>query len=222
MSLKLVIFDMDGLMYDTEPIGMRCLQETAKKYGYNLDNQFVLNSIGMNVNDHRCLLLDKLGSDYPYDKISQESRKRRLDYLLENGITIKPGLKELIAYLKDKKIKIAIASSSKRETIDLYNQMAGLSDVFDFIMSGDLVEHSKPDPEIYLKVLKHFQVTSDEVIILEDSKNGILSGYNAKCRVICVPDLVKHGPEMNKFIYRTVSSLFDVIEVVEKLMDCNQ
>ena len=90
MSLKLVIFDMDGLMYDTEPIGMKCMLEAALQYGYEIDKEFALNSIGMNVNDHRKLVLEKFGPDYPYDKISLQSRKMRMDYLLENGITVKP------------------------------------------------------------------------------------------------------------------------------------
>lgn len=219
MSLKLVIFDMDGLMYDTEPIGMKCMLEAALQHGYEIDKEFALNSIGMNVNDHRKLVLEKFGPDYPYDKISLQSRKMRMDYLLENGITVKPGLKELISYLKQKNILIAIASSSKRETIDTYNKLANLdASLFDYIISGDKVEHSKPSPDIYLKVLEHLHINNEEALVLEDSRNGILAASNAKIKVICVPDLVKHGDDINKLLYKTVPSLNEVIDEVEKLL----
>ncbi len=219
MDLRLVIFDMDGLMYDTEPIGKKCIQETAKKYGYIIDDEFALKSIGMNINDYRKMVKDKFGDDYPFDLISQESRKRRMEYLLENGIKIKPGLMELLTYLKEKDILIAIASSSKRETIDFYNQMAKMPNFFDYIISGDMVEHSKPDPEIYIKVLEHFQINASQALILEDSRNGIIAGSKAKVKVICVPDLIKHGKDMEQLIYKTVPSLNEVINEVDRLIN---
>ena len=206
MSLKLVIFDMDGLMYDTEPIGMKCMLETALQYGYKIDQEFALSSIGMNINDHRKKVLEKFGPDYPYDQISLQSRKMRMDYLLNNGIKVKPGLRELIAYLKQKNILIAIASSSKRETIDTYNKLANIDgSLFDYIISGDKVEHSKPSPDIYLKVLEHLHINNEDALVLEDSRNGIL-------------DLVKHGDDINKLLYKTVPSLNEVIDEVEKLL----
>lgn len=71
---------------------------------------------------------------------------------------IKPGLCELINYLQKKEIKLALASSSSKETIDEYNHLAGFDNVFDYIIAGNMVEHSKPDPEIFLKVLEHFEL----------------------------------------------------------------
>lgn len=216
MKLKLIIFDMDGLMYDTEPLGLECLIKAAKKYGYVIDEEFGLSSIGMNANDYRKMVKEKFGNNYPYEQISQESRKTRMSYLKEHGITIKPGLKELIDYLKVRGIKIALASSSSRETINEYNQLAGLTRVFDYIIAGDMVEHSKPDPEIFLKVLEHFNVTNDEAIVLEDSKNGIMASYRANIAVICIPDLVKHGPEISKLTYATLQNLHEVKALIEK------
>lgn len=158
MNLKLVIFDMDGLMYDTEQIGMDCLINAAQKFGYVIDQEFGLSSIGMNANDYQKLVKEKFGADYPYDLISKESRKTRMAYLRKNGMIIKSGLCELINYLQKKEIKLALASSSSKETIDEYNHLAGFDNVFDYIIAGNMVEHSKPDPEIFLKVLEHFEL----------------------------------------------------------------
>lgn len=216
MNLKLVIFDMDGLMYDTEQIGLACLIKAAIKYGYVIDREFGLMGIGMNSNDYQKLVKEKFGDEYPYLQISQKSREMRMTYLKEHGMIVKPGLKELIEFLKDHNIKIAIASSSSKETIDEYNHLAGFDGIFDYIIAGNMVEHSKPDPEIFLKVLEHFNISKDEALVLEDSRNGIMASYNAQIPVICVPDLVKHDLEITKLTYATLPSLVEVKELIEK------
>lgn len=218
MNLKLVIFDMDGLMYDTEQIGMDCLINAAQKFGYVIDQEFGLSSIGMNANDYQKLVKEKFGADYPYDLISKESRKTRMAYLRKNGMIIKPGLCELINYLQKKEIKLALASSSSKETIDEYNHLAGFDNVFDYIIAGNMVEHSKPDPEIFLKVLEHFELKKNEALILEDSRNGIMAAHNANIPVICVPDLVKHGQDITKLTYTTLPSLNEVKLEIEKII----
>ena len=218
MNLKLVIFDMDGLMYDTEQIGMDCLINAAQKFGYVIDQEFGLSSIGMNANDYQKLVKEKFGADYPYDLISKESRKTRMAYLRKNGMIIKPGLCELINYLQKKEIKLALASSSSKETIDEYNHLAGFDNVFDYIIAGNMVEHSKPDPEIFLKLLEHFELKQNEALILEDSRNGIMAAHNANIPVICVPDLVKHGQDITKLTYATLPSLNEVKLEIEKII----
>lgn len=215
MKLKLVIFDMDGLMYDTETIGLECLTKAAKKFGYTIDREFGLSSIGMNAHDYRKMVKAKFGDDYPFDQVSHESRMTRMSHFRKYGIAVKPGLKELIDYLKENNVKIALASSSSKETIDEYNRLAGFDDCFDFIIAGDMVIHSKPDPEIFLKVLEHFKVAKQEALVLEDSRNGIIASYNAQIPVICVPDLVKHSEEITKLTYATLPSLIEVKEMIK-------
>lgn len=218
MNLKLVIFDMDGLMYDTERLGLDCIIKSALKYGYEIDMDFGLSSIGMNANDYRKLVCEKFGADYPFDLISKDSREMRMSYFRKNGMKIKPGLKELLAYLRDMGIKIALASSSTKETIDEYNHLAGLDDTFDYIIAGNMVEHSKPNPEIFLKVIEHFKIAKEDTLILEDSRNGILAAHNAGIAVICIPDLVQHGQEITKLTYATLPSLHEVIQEIEDKM----
>ena len=130
----------------------------------------------------------------------------------------KPGLCELINYLQKKEIKLALASSSSKETIDEYNHLAGFDNVFDYIIAGNMVEHSKPDPEIFLKVLEHFELKKNEALILEDSRNGIMAAHNANIPVICVPDLVKHGQDITKLTYATLPSLNEVKLEIEKII----
>lgn len=222
MKIKLVIFDMDGLMFDTEPIGAKCFKDAAREFGYIVDDEFQMGLIGMNVHDHVLKVKAKFGDDYPVFKVRALAKKMRMEYFYKHGLPIKPGLKELIGYLKEKGIKIAIASSSSIDLINEYLDLAKMENVFDFVIGGDSVVHGKPDPELFLKVLMHFNIENDRAIVLEDSTNGILASHKAKIPVICVPDLVVNGPEILALTYKTLPSLFEVKDEIERILGENK
>lgn len=222
MKLKVVIFDMDGLMFDTEPIGAKCFKEAAKKYGYIVDDEFQMGLIGMNVHDHVLKVKTKFGDDYPVFEIRDLAKKLRMDHFYEHGLPIKRGLKELVAYLKEMGIKVAVASSSSIDLINEYLRLSGMQNEFDFVIGGDSVVHGKPDPELFLKVLEHFNFSNDEALVLEDSTNGIMASHNANIPVICVPDLVVNGPEILALTYKTLPSLFEVKDEIESILEKNK
>lgn len=218
MKLKLIIFDMDGLMFDTEPIGAKCFKEAAKEFGYIVDDEFQMGLIGMNVHDHVIKVKEEFGDDYPTFKIRALAKKMRMASFYEYGLPIKPGLKELVGYLKEVGINIAVASSSSIELIDEYLSLSNMQDEFDFVIGGDSVRHGKPNPELFLKALAHFNLNSNEALVLEDSTNGIMASYNAQIPVICVPDLVVNGPEILALTYKTLPSLFEVKDEIENIL----
>lgn len=218
MELKVVIFDMDGLMFDTEPIGAKCFKKAAKEYGYIVDDEFQMGLIGMNVHDHVLKVKAKFGDDYPVFKIRDLAKKMRMDYFYEHGLPVKRGLKELVAYLKEMGIKTAVASSSSIDLINEYLRISGMQNEFDFVIGGDSVVHGKPNPELFLKVLEHFNFSNDEALVLEDSTNGIMASHNAGIAVICVPDLVVNGPEILALTYKTLPSLFEVKDEIASIL----
>ena len=215
MILELVIFDMDGLMFDTEPLGAVCFASAAKQFGYIIEVEFRYKLIGINANDHYALMKSKFGQDCPAKEIHELSKKLRSDYLYKHGIVIKPGLFELITYLKNKGIKIAVASSSAYSKINEYLALAGLKNIFDLIVGGDDLEHGKPDPEIFLKVLKYFKIAADHALVLEDSTNGILAANAANIPVVCVPDYL---PDCKEVLARTSAVLPSLVEVKNEIM----
>lgn len=215
MILELVIFDMDGLMFDTEPLGAVCFASAAKQLGYIIEEEFRYKLIGINANDHYALMKSKFGQDCPAKEIHELSKKLRSDYLYKHGIIIKPGLFELITYLKNKGIKIAVASSSAYSKINEYLALAGLKNIFDLIVGGDDLEHGKPDPEIFLKVLKYFKIAADHALVLEDSTNGILAANAANIPVVCVPDYL---PNCKEVLARTSAVLPSLVEVKNEIM----
>ncbi len=212
---KLVIFDMDGLMFDTEKIGGICFRKAAKELGYHVSEELSLSLIGGNGKRNHQILVDALGEDCPLDEISALSRKYRYQDFEENGLGIKPGLVELLAYLKEHQIKTAVASSSRREVIDYYLQLSKLEHRFDYIISGDKVEKSKPEPDIFLNACDHFGYKPEECLVLEDSRNGVLAAYNGNIPVICVPDLLFHDRDIFNLTFATVPTLQSVITLLK-------
>ena len=145
-----------------------------------------------------------------------------MEYFYEYGLPIKKGLKELVAYLKEMGIKIAVASSSSIDLINEYLELSKMENEFDFVIGGDAVLHGKPNPELFLRVLKHFNISNDEALVLEDSCNGIMASHNAGIPVICVPDLVVNGPEILALTYKTLPSLFEVKDEIASILGDNK
>lgn len=217
--MKLVIFDMDGLMFATEGIDMQCFKKACNEFGYTIEEEFQMGLIGMNEHDTILKLQAKFGEAFPVYDIRALSWKMKMEYFYEKGLPIKKGLKELVSYLKEMKIKIAVASSSSIKIINEYLQLSDLENQFDYIVGGDKVVHSKPDPEIFLKVLEHFNFDSSEALVLEDSNNGILASHRANIPVICVSDLVENKPELLALTYKTLPSLLEVKDEIAKILE---
>lgn len=220
--MKLVIFDMDGLMFDTETVDMRCFKEAAKEFGYELKDEFLMSLIGMNESDTFLKVKKEFGENFPISKIRRLTWKKKMAFFYQNGLPMKKGLKELLEYLKKKKIKLAVASSSPSKIIEEYLTISNMENVFDYIMAGDRVDHSKPDPEIFLKVLEYFGFSGNEALVLEDSDNGILASYRANIPVICVPDIVNNKPEILAYTYKTLPSLLEVKAVIEEILEADK
>ena len=213
--IKAVIFDMDGLMFDTERVGKDAILQSGKDFGYTISLELHQRMLGRNAKDIERMLKDTYGEDFPYTEMWSHVFELMDTYYKENGIPVKDGLRDLLAYLKKKNIKVAVASSSKTEVIKSHLNSTNLSEYYDFIVGGDQIHHGKPDPEIFLKAVEHFQIKPEEALVLEDSKSGILAAHAGNIPVICIPDLVKHDTEITDLTWHTLSNLRDVIDVLE-------
>lgn len=214
--MKLAIFDMDGLMFDTERISGEILIAIGKAHGYPITMATRCELLGRNEKDKRAILLGHFGEAFPYDAIMNERQKRVSRYYEEHGVPIKEGLVELLQYLKAHHIPVAVCSSSNRAVIQHHIQNTHTANYVDWMIGGDMVTQSKPDPTIFLTACHHFHVAPEDAMVFEDSENGILAANAAHIPVICVPDLVQHSPEFLKKTYRTVSSLREAINVLEE------
>ena len=211
---KLVIFDMDGLLFDTEKLFMETQAPILEKYGYKQRKENYVKTLGIAGETLKRTLYDIYGSDYPDEIISNETRKQ-VNYIIEkNGVQIKPGIKELLQALFAANIPCVVASSTKTEIVLKYLKRAEIDKYFSFVIGGDKVNESKPNPEIFLKAWKSVDVPLKAALILEDSENGLLASKNANIPSICIPDLKYPEPEYESIPAYIVETGLDVIDIL--------
>lgn len=213
--MKAVVFDMDGVLFDTERLCKDCWCETAREHNLAGMEEVFPKCIGTNNNDTIRIVLDFYGEDFPYEAFAKEADGKFHDYLYTKGVPEKPGIREILSFLKQKGYLIGLASSSKRASIERNLNMAGILDYFDNITSGDMVEHSKPNPEIYEIACRELGVEPAEAYAIEDSYNGIRSAYAAGMKAIMVPDLIAPDAEMQEKAITIQNSLFEVITYLD-------
>lgn len=218
MKFSYAIFDMDGLMFDTETLFIRAFEEVVgPKIGYRFPKQAMKQLIGLN---HQAALelFPKLFPDCPesYDTCIAMFRAWMQDYIRENGIPVKPGLRELLAWLKEENIPCAVATSTDAAVAREYLDNAGITAYFQTITGGDQVKKSKPDPEIFERAM-HALGGSDpgRCVVFEDSRNGLLAGANGGFRVIVVPDLMDPTLDLPGLCYAKCARLDAAIAVMQ-------
>ena len=215
-KVKLVVFDMDGLMFDTENLFFQYYKEAAAELGYELTREFYLETVGCNATEVRRITAELMGEEFPQDEAGSRAHEKIREYLEDHRVPVKPGLQELLEYLKEKEIPCVIASSSAESTIHRYLVSAGIEEYFVGIANGNQVEHSKPEPDIFLKACADAGVRPEEALVLEDSQNGILAAWRAGIRVICVPDMKYPATE---YAEKTARICQDLCEVRSLLAD---
>ena len=187
--MKAVVFDMDGLMFDTERVFIKAWDYAGEKTGIGKAGYMVIKTLGLNVNASTQIMREEFGDKYDEQELRKYSREFRNKFYSENKVPVKKGLYILLDYLKANNYKLAVASSSPRWEVERHLKDAEVFDYFDAIVCGDMVSHSKPDPEIYLKACELLNVSPADSFALEDSQNGLISAHRAGLKPIMVPDL---------------------------------
>lgn len=211
---KAVIFDMDGLMFDTEIIYNMAWCHAAGKIGKELTAQQLNCLRGSNGTVQGRHFMDWYGPDVPFDLIKSECRNYMVDYFEEHEIPIKPGLFELLNALKEKGYKIAIATSTRRSIAHSWWVKAGVDAYPDITVCGDEVHVGKPDPAIFIRASEKLDVTPDQCIVLEDSFNGIRAAKAAGCSPIMIPDQDQPTDEIRSMCDHVLDSLEQVIDLL--------
>jgi len=186
-DLKLVIFDMDGLMFDTERISQRSWEGALEAYGYTLTEDIFLETLGANRDGTKMLFHKYYGEELRFDDVIRLRTEISKKIVEDEGIPVKVGLYELLNYLSDKQVLMAVATSANRRRAIEYLNRSGVMDFFDCIVCGDEVECSKPDPEIFIKAVEKLGCSVANTIVLEDSEAGIEAahrGYRTDLKVI--------------------------------------
>lgn len=216
MTIRAVIFDMDGLMLDTEKLLARYWMQAAHEAGFPMTLEHVLGIRSLAAVYAKPKLQGVFGEGFDYESIRARRRALTAAHLAAHGIEKKPGLDTLLAYLKQTGRRIAVATATDRERTEQYLSQVGVLGYFDAFVCGDMVTHGKPDPEIYLTAADAVGMPPGDCMALEDSPNGILSAHSAGCRAVMVPDLSAPDETLTPYLYACVPTLADVITLLEK------
>ena len=213
-SVRGVLFDMDGVVLDTEALYARFWREAAAALGHTMNYEQALGMRSLSSTAGQAQLERYFGTGVS----RAEFRAKRIElmdaYIDVHGVALKPGIRELLDYLEEKGIKAAITTSSPLERVRRYLGPHGLLERFDCLCSGADVPRGKPEPDIYLHGASCLGLNPEECIAIEDSPAGALSAYRAGCATVMVPDLDQPDAQTQKLLFAKADSLIDVIELL--------
>jgi len=212
---KAVIFDMDGLMIDSERVTYNEYVKKLHQLGHDdFTEEIYKNCLGKNKQGICQVFIDHYGEDLPIVELWDDVHVW-IDESLRKHVPKKKGLDLLLKYLKEHDYKTIVATSSTRNRVDEILKNAGITEYFDDSICGDEVSKGKPNPEIFLTACEKLGVQVDEALVLEDSEAGIMAAYLGNIDVICVPDMKYPEPEFAEKVTKMVDSLEDVITYLE-------
>ena len=213
MKLSAVLFDMDGLLTDSEGVGHQILKEGGRQFGFELSDRLLDDMTG--VNDAECVAI--FSANYPgldAEKLMQHYRDGMYAASVRGEIPLKPGVRELLDVLDAHHIPRAVVSSNDRFIIESNLRGAGILGRFDALVCGDMIRRSKPAPDIYLAGAEALNVHPENCLVLEDSPNGLKAGRAAGMRTCMVPDRIPYSEALAPYADDVRESLLDVIPLI--------
>lgn len=211
-----VIFDMDGVLFDTERLCMECWCKCAAEHHIPDMDVVFPKCIGTNVHDTMEIVRNYYGPEFDYEGFRAIADGYFKQEIAQNGMPVKKGVRELLSFLKSRGVKIGLASSTKYASVEAHLKRADIRDYFNVLVTGDMVLHSKPEPEIYLLACDKMGVDPKNAFAIEDSYNGIRSAYRAGMKPLMVPDLIAPDEEMQKLSLEIFEDLLKVKDYFEE------
>jgi HAD superfamily hydrolase (TIGR01509 family) len=212
MNVAAVIFDMDGLLLDSETLARAAFDDTCGHFGLGEQTALFMQCVGTNQERGKHVLREGLRGKADDVAFGQHWNAKCVEYMSDAEIPLKTGAAELLQELKGAGVPMAVATSTSNPRATQMLQNAGMLQVFDAVVSGDQVTRSKPLPDIYLRAAELLGVRAGGCLALEDSENGVRSALAAGMTVIQVPDLVEPSDEVRELGHTILGSLHDVRE----------
>jgi HAD superfamily hydrolase (TIGR01509 family) len=209
LTFSAVIFDMDGLMFDSESLARRAWDLAMAERGLAIPGEVYLRLVGRSRTAVREILLETLGSGLPVDAVMERKQVLLEEAFANGGVPVKPGLPELLAALEDRGVPVAVASSTDRKLVLDRLAQAGLGR-FGVVVGGDDAVRSKPAPDLFLEACRRLALPPGQCVVLEDSEAGIRAAHAAGAIPLLVPDLVPPTEEVLALALRVFPSLHEV------------
>ena len=217
MKIKGVIFDMDGVILDSEKLYVRFWCEAGRFYGFPMEEKHALSIRSMARPLASVKLRGIFGSSFDYDAVRSKRVELMDKYVEENGIELKDGAEDLLVHLKENGYRIALATATPPERAEKYLRAHDLYKYFDVTVSASMVSLGKPAPDIYLRAAEMLGLSAQSCLALEDSPNGIRSASSAGCVTVMVPDLDLPNDDILPLLHSVANGLCDVKRILREL-----
>ena len=218
-KISTIIFDMDGLLFDTERVTLNAWNRALADYGYTPDDYVYLDTLGLTRRDSQAIFTKFYGPDLPFQQLHTREKQYVEEYLAEHGMPTKPGLVELLNFLEKLSLKKAVASSAERDSIIKRLNSSNLMARFDKVVGGDEVQKGKPAPDIFLAAANRLNVPAKQCIVLEDSEVGVQAAHRAGMAPIMIPDLKPPTEKSILAAYKILPSLHELKSFLEQLFE---
>lgn len=218
-KIKAVVFDMDGVLIDSETIEKKNMIKSAETNSLPFEDEFFEIFLGCNDEMSYQILLDRYKDSKIVDKYLNDLEQLQANEYKEGNIKLKPGTREIIDYLRNNNIPYALATGSSYKYVELDFLQNGYDKIpFDHIVTGDQITNSKPDPEIFIKAANLMNIDINDCLVVEDSPKGIEAAYSSGAQSCFVPDLVKANQNILSKATFHKNNLFEVIQLIETLI----
>lgn len=216
-KIKAVVFDMDGVIFDTERVYMEEWDEVFKKYGYKFKPSVYLDLMGTGRKNVRRVFKEVFGEDLPLDDMYKDKDAMIFETIRKGDLPIKKGAVELLDFLRKNGYKIALATSAIRERLDIQIKINNMHEKFDAMVCGDDITKSKPNPEIFIKAAEKLGVLPEECIVVEDSAAGIKGAHDGKMTAFHVEDLKVPDDDILRYAHKTFKNLDEIREYLSQI-----
>jgi HAD superfamily hydrolase (TIGR01509 family) len=218
INIPIIIFDMDGLMFDTERISISAWKKAGEEFDYNIEEKHCVETIGLYFKNGEEIFKNYFGENFPFLEIRELKEKYVFKYIEENGVPVKDGLYDLLNYLEQKDILKGLATSTVRKKTEKLLEMANIKNRFDYILCGDEIINGKPDPDIFNCLAHKANCCKSECIVLEDSENGIIAASKAEMKPVFIQDIKKLTEDSKKLLFKEFKSLLEFNDYLKTIL----
>ncbi|MBD2346328.1 HAD family hydrolase [Anabaena subtropica] len=215
-NIRAAIFDMDGLLFDTESIARWAWQQALTSHGYIMSGDFYNEFVGRDLTWREKILKQRYGNDFPFDAVKSQRIEIGDRRELQEGLPMKAGALNLLCQLHSLEIVIALATGTSRSRTIRRLSNAGILHYFTTIVTSEDVPEGKPAPDIYLEVSRRIHVTPVQCVVFEDSCVGIEAAFSAGMYPIMIPDIEHPSPEIRCLTYKVLDSLEQASQLLEE------
>lgn len=213
-NVKAILFDMDGVIFDTERVYLEEWKQVFKKYGYKMKDEIYISVMGTGRENVKKVFKEYYGDNLPIEDMYVDKDILLNEAVSENKIPLKTGAFDILSYLKDNGYKTALATSAKRDRLEIQLHLADIKDKFDAIVCIDDVGKGKPNPDIFLLAAEKIGVEPSDCMVIEDSEAGIMAAFNAGMIPVHVKDLKEVSETIMKHSKRQFNNLHEIKQYI--------